>query len=283
MSFKKTACKLLNKVFPLPEHPLNLQNKGIMSLNRWQYQKGRETIKYYLERYSADDIFKDKTVLDIGCGAGGKTIYYTSLGASMVYGIDILPQYEIEANQLAQEKGLSDRFRFVVGDATHLSFDDNFFDTIIMNDSMEHVANPEEILKECRRVLKPGGRLYINFPPYYHPYGAHLSDAIGIPWVHFFFNENTLIEVYKELVSKLPDEQERIKLRISKDGSGCEYISYINKMTIARFQKILENADFSIDYYREVPLRKFLAFTSRIPVIKEGFVKMVVCVLKKPE
>ncbi len=282
MNIKAKTCKLLNRIFPLPEHPLNLQNEGVMTLNRWQYQKGRETIKYYLERYTADDMFKDKVVLDIGCGPGGKAIYYTSLGAAFVYGVDILPQYEAEANQLAKEKGLSQRFRFIVGDASCLDFADNFFDTIIMNDAMEHVSDPLGVLKECKRVLKPGGKLYINFPPFYHPYGAHLSDAMGFPWIHVFFDEKTLIDVYKDRVKMLPDGENRIKLRISKDGSGNEYFSYINKMTISRFQKILPNTSFKVDYYREVPLRKVFAFASRIPPIKEGFVKMVVCVLEKP-
>lgn len=282
MNIKEKTCKLLNRIFPLPEHPLNLQNKGVMTLNRWQYQKGRETIKYYLERYTTDDMFKDKVVLDIGCGPGGKAIYYTSLGAAMVYGVDILPQYEAEANQLAKEKGLSQRFRFIVGDASHLDFENNFFDTIIMNDAMEHVSDPLGVLKECKRALKPGGKLYINFPPFYHPYGAHLSDAMGFPWVHVFFDEKTLIAVYKDRVRMLPDGESRIKLRISKDTSGNEYFSYINKMTISKFQILLPDTTFKVDYYREVPLRKVFTFASRIPHLKEGFVKMVVCVLEKP-
>ncbi|HAS92002.1 MAG TPA: class I SAM-dependent methyltransferase, partial [Clostridiales bacterium] len=45
---------------------------------------------------------------------------------------------------------------------------------------------------------------------------AHLSDAIGIPWVHVFFSEKTLINTYKELVKNLPDGAERIDFRISK-------------------------------------------------------------------
>ena len=66
-----------------------------------------------------------------------------------------------------------------------------------MNDAMEHVADPEGVLKEVLRVLNKKGKLYVNFPPYNHPFGAHLSDAIYIPWVHMFFSEKTLIKSYK--------------------------------------------------------------------------------------
>lgn len=281
MSVKVNLCKKLAKSFPLPVHPFNLQNEGVKTYAQWQFEKGEQTLKFYLEHFTIEEMFKDKTVLDIGCGAGGKSLYYASCGAKIVYGVDVVEHYKEEAETLAAQKGLSDKFRFLLQDAAHMSFESNFFDTIIMNDAMEHVDKPLEVLKECLRVLKPGGRLYLNFPPYYHPYGAHLSDAMGMPWIHLFFSEKTLIASYKELVKGLPDGEKRINFRISKDEQGNEYFSYINKMTISRFKKILKQTDFKIKYYREVPLRKFLKPVSSLPVLKEGFVKMVVCVLEK--
>ena len=56
-----------------------------------------------------------------------------------------------------------------------------------MNDAMEHVEKPLEVLRECYRVLKPGSRLY-KFPSILPSCGAHLSDAIGFPWIHLFFH-----------------------------------------------------------------------------------------------
>lgn len=274
-------CKTLNKLFPLPVHPFNLQNEGKKTYAQWQFDKGWDTIKFYLDKVTEEQMFKDKVVLDIGCGAAGKTLFYASNGVRFIYGIDIVERYEAEANLLAQEKGLSDRFKFILGDAASLPFEDNYIDVIIMNDAMEHVDNPLEVLNECHRVLKPGGRLYLNFPPYYHPFGAHLSDAIGFPWVHLFFSEDTLIKVYKSLVAPLPDGDERISFRISRDEKGREYFSYINRMTIKRFKKILGKTDFKVHYYKEVPLRNMLKPLANIPILKECFVKMVVSILEK--
>lgn len=281
MAVKTTLCKTLNKLFPLPVHPFNLQNQGVKSYAQWQYEKGEETLKFYLEKVSKEEMFKDKVVLDIGCGAGGKTLYYASQGAEMVYGIDVVERYEAEANRLAQEKGLSDRFKFVLGDAAQLPFNKNTFDTIIMNDAMEHVDQPLAVLKECYRVLKPKGRLYVNFPPYYHPFGAHLSDAIGFPWVHLFFDEKTLIEVYKDEVKGLPDGEERIKFRIDVDEKGQEYFSYINGMTIKRFNRIIKETDYKMVHYQEAPLRSFFSPLTKVPILREGFIKMVVGILEK--
>ena len=259
----------------------HLQNDGIKTYAEWQFEKGEQTIQFFLEKTTAHEMFYHKTVLDIGCGAGGKTLYYASKGVKKIYGVDVVEKYQNEAETLAETKGLADKFEFVLGDAANLNFDDNFFDTIIMNDAMEHVAQPLDVLKECYRILKPSGRLYVNFPPYHHPYGAHLSDVIGIPWVHLFFSDKTLIQVYKELAKKHPDGEERIRFRISKDTNGKEYFSYINKMTVKKAANIVKQTGYKIIYYREVPLRQIFKPLIHIPGIKEAFVKMVVYILEK--
>ena len=247
----------------------------------WQYKRGGDTIAFYRERYSLQEMFQGKQVLDVGCGAGGKTMYYAAQGVEHIVGMDIVPHYQQQAQALAQELGFADRFTFVVGDAAHTDFPDNHFDTIVMNDAMEHVDRPDLVLAEVRRILKPGGRLYVNFPPYYHPFGAHLSDLIGIPWVHLFFSEDTLVAAYKQLCQTVPDGEERIRFRISKNEQGREYFSYINHMTIKRFDRLRAQSGMRQAYYREVPLRGFLAPLAKLPLLKEAFVKMVVCVFEK--
>ncbi len=274
-------CMTVNKMFKLPVHPFNLNNEGKKSYAQWQFEKGIETIKFYLKHTNIDEMFKDKVVLDIGCGAGGKTIYYASKGVKRIVGVEILGKYREEAENLAKKYDMDDKFEFVCADAAKTPFEDETFDTIIMNDAMEHVDEPEKVLDECYRILKKNGKLYLNFPPYNHPYGAHLSDAIGMPWVHVFFSEKTLIETYKELVKDLPDGKDRIEFRISKKSDGTEYFSYINKMTIKRANKILENSRFSIEYYSEEPLRSIFKYPAKLPILKEFLVKMVVCVLRK--
>ncbi len=280
MSKTKLLLKL-NKLFKVPVHPFNLQSEGKKAYSMWQYEKGEETIKFYLPFSSKEEMFLDKTVLDIGCGAAGKSLYYASLGAKKVHGVDVVSRYKEESESLANALGLSDKFSFHLGDAANLDFPDNYFDTIIMNDSMEHVSEPSKVLAECKRVLKDGGRLFINFCPYYHPYGAHLSDVIGFPWVHLFFSEKTMIEAYKILVSDFDDKENRISFRFSKNEKGEETISYINRMTIKRFKRILKSCDMNKLYYKEIALRGFLKPLAICPVLKELFVKMTVAVLEK--
>lgn len=270
-----------NKCFKAPLHPFNLQREGVKSYAMWQYEKGAETIKFYLKNYSIEEMFGGKTVADIGCGAAGKSLYYTASGAAKVYGVEILEKYRTEADALAAELGLADKFEFVCADAAHLPFADGSIDTMIMNDAMEHVDEPEAVLRECRRVLRPGGRLYVNFPPYHHPFGAHLSDLIYIPWVHLFFPEKVLIEAYQELAKTCPDGEERIRFRISTRKDAAPYFSYINHMTIKRFERILRTEHITPAYYHHEPLRGAFRHLCRLPLLREMLVKMVVCVIEK--
>lgn len=281
MSLSSSLLITLNKMFPLPVHPFNLANDGKMSYTEWQFRKGDQTIQFFLPFHSQEEMFKDKTVLDIGCGGGGKTCYYATFGPKKIIGIDIVPHYAEEGNAFAREKGLDNIASFMTGDASKMLFEDETFDTIIMNDAMEHVDNPEKTLEECFRVLKKGGHLYINFPPYYHPYGAHLSDAIGFPWVHSFFSEQTLIDAYRKLVQDLPDGQDRLGFRISKRPDGSEYFSYINRMTIRRFRNIQKGVHYPAVYEKEMPLRNVVANLAKTSLFREYFVKMVVCVYQK--
>jgi ubiquinone/menaquinone biosynthesis C-methylase UbiE len=265
---------LLNKLFKKPPHPFNMQLEGEKTYAEWQFENGERTIAFYLKRYTRNEMFAGKNILDIGCGAGGKSLYYASIGAKYVTGIDIVESYAKQSETLAAQLGLSDKFEFVLADAGKMPFGEGSFDTIIANDAMEHVANPAAVLTECMRVLTPGGRLYINFPPYNHPYGAHLSDVIGIPWVHMFFSQKSLIKGYKKLVGGLPDGKKRIKLRISALPDGKEYFSYINKMTLKKFKKLAAGLNLNIEYYKE---ERFI----KIPVFKEFLTRMVVCAIAK--
>ena len=281
MSLSVKLIKLGNKIFKPVVHPFNLADAKQMTYAEWQYEKGADTIAFFAEKYSTSEMFEGKSVLDIGCGAAGKSLYFVKMGADKVVGVDIVESYESEADALAEKLGYSDKFEFVCASADALPYADNSFDTVIMNDAMEHVSDPVSVLDEVMRVIKPEGKIYINFPPYYHPFGAHLSDAINMPWVHFFFSEKACISAYRDLVSKYPDAADRLKFRFSTDEKGREFISYINKMTISRFKKIIKKKNIAPLYYKEAPLRKFLSPFAKLPLLKELCVKMVVCVISK--
>jgi len=283
MNISTYIIKSANHIFPKVVHPFNLQNSGEKSYAEWQFAKGEDTIRLFLKQYTIDEMFANKVVLDMGCGAAGKSLYYISRGAKMLTGVDIVEHYKPEALALAEKLGYADRFNFVVASALDLPFENITFDTIIMNDFMEHVSDPKAALQEALRLLSPKGKIFVNFPPYYHPFGAHLSDTINMPWVHLFFSEQMLVSAYKEFIYGLPDEQERLSLRIGINAKGQEYFSYLNKMTLKKFRGILCQLDITPQFYAEIPLRSYFAPLASLPLLKEMFVKMAVCVIGKSQ
>lgn len=271
----------LNKRFSPASHPFNIESDGGKTYGEWEFERGHTAVGCFSPAFDEREMFFGKNVLDVGCGEGGKSLYFASCGAEYVTGIDIIPEYKPKAEALAKKLGLDGKFRFVVGDASALPFCDGSFDTVIMNDFFEHAENPAKALGEAMRVLKAGGRLFVNFPPYYHPWGAHLSDAINIPWVHMFFGEKTMIEAYKILVSGKPDGKMRLDLRIRKKPDGTEYLGYINKMTLKKASKTVNSLGLRPVMRKNIPLRPWLVPASHLPLLREMFVKTAIYVFEK--
>jgi len=94
-------------------------------------------------------------VLDVGCGSGERLEKMRGLGWT-VSGID----FDEKAVGMAKERGLDVSCGTIPG----IWFPPETFDAITMSHLIEHVPDPIELLKECRRILKPGGRVVVTTP-----------------------------------------------------------------------------------------------------------------------
>ncbi|HTS46389.1 MAG TPA: class I SAM-dependent methyltransferase, partial [Bryobacteraceae bacterium] len=86
-------------------------------------------------------------VLDLGCGGGS----FRAAGACRIVHVDLEPPSSSLPN-------------FVQADAASLPFPKHCVDAIISNHSLEHFNNLSAALGEMRRVVKPGGALYVSVP-----------------------------------------------------------------------------------------------------------------------
>lgn len=269
----------LNKLFKKPVHPFNLEDEGKKTFAEWEFEQSNRLNNYYLPEIDFLKEIQSKTILDIGSGSGGKTTFYALNNAKKIIGIDTEESFIVQAKNFASFKNAKNT-DFLVANAEKMPFENDSFDTCIMNDVFEHVSRPEAVLKEVNRVLKANGRVFINSPPYFHPYGAHLSDLIGIPYVHLLFPEPVLINAYKKLALETKSYEKRIKLRFAIMDNR-EQITYINKMTIARFEKIIHNQEqLKTILYKLIPLKKPLGFLLKTP-LREFFTRMIVYVGEK--
>lgn len=111
-------------------------------------------------------------VLDAGCGGGGTALSLAE-EAGFAVGLDLEARFADAGTRLAREKGVANT-AFAQGDGQALPFRAESFDLVFSHSVIEHVASAEAYLAECRRVLRPGGVLYLSTAPYLSFAGAHL-------------------------------------------------------------------------------------------------------------
>ena len=110
----------------------------------------------YIYRLLGRYEWKDKRVLEVGCGQGSTLNYLPGLGA-WVYGIDMSEGSLAKAKAGAEELAYSDRVKLSVGDAEHLPFDDELFDAVICMGVLHHTPDIGRGVREILRVLKWSG------------------------------------------------------------------------------------------------------------------------------
>lgn len=111
-------------------------------------------------------------VLDDGCGGGGMCVSLAE-ETDRVVGIDPEDRFADAGTRLARELAVRN-VTFARADGCRLPFPDRTFDTVLSHAVIEHVADYRAYLQEARRVLRPGGCLYLQTAPYLSPHGSHL-------------------------------------------------------------------------------------------------------------
>lgn len=101
-------------------------------------------------------------VLDLGCGIGLQTLMAAeAVGAGgEAIGIDLSPGVIAEARRAAAARGLH-QARFRVMDAEAPDFSDHRFDAVISQWALFIFTDPDRVLKEAARMLRPQGRLAV--------------------------------------------------------------------------------------------------------------------------
>ena len=112
------------------------------------------------------DVKKDENILDLACGQGFFAREFTKLGAK-VFGVDI----SNELIKIAKEREPKN-INYTVSKADNLSFiKDSSLDKVSIVLALQNIDNLSGVIKECNRVLKINGRLYLvlNHPAFRIP------------------------------------------------------------------------------------------------------------------
>lgn len=108
------------------------------------------------------------SLLDVGCGPGNLTVDLAArVAPGRVVGVDAAADAIVAARSGSEGGGAE----FLVGHADDLPFDDGRWDVVFAHQLLQHVADPVAVLREMKRVAKPGGTV-----------AARDSDYAGFVW-----------------------------------------------------------------------------------------------------
>jgi len=116
------------------------------------YQRFIESIKYL-------NLKNGDKVLNIWSRTGNAIPYLKNVEGVEIYNLEVSPK------MMARAKEKFPAENFILTDLKILNFPDNFFDAILLLETLEHTPEPLSLLKELKRVLKPSGRLVMSLPP----------------------------------------------------------------------------------------------------------------------
>ncbi|MBW1776486.1 MAG: class I SAM-dependent methyltransferase [Deltaproteobacteria bacterium] len=117
----------------------------------------------------AADLSPNPRILEIGCGRGaGARILLKKMHPRRIEALDLDPVMMHTAKGFLTSKE-RERISLLAGDSTRLPFHSASFDVVFGFGLLHHVPDWESAVKEVARVLKPGGRYYMEelYPPLY--------------------------------------------------------------------------------------------------------------------
>lgn len=258
---------------------------------RMEYDDEREY--GFLNFFESAEGAAGDTVLDLGCGYGGRLVALARLAARRAIGLEVKEDLVAAASHFAREKGCH-HAHFLAGAGEAMPLADATVDAIVSYDALEHVQNPERCLAECLRVLRPGGQCFLVFPPYYHPTGSHLEGYVSrLPYANVLFPSRVLIRAVDEVLAERGD---RFKPGPLRPG---DRLYWLNGLTARGFDRILARSGFEVVSLRHLPLLSpmnrtwearrmryyswLVAPLARAPWVREYFTHRIVAVLRKPE
>ena len=151
-------------------------------------------VRQSLERL---EIEKINNVLELGCGLGFVSTFFSETYNMNIYGTDFDPDQIESARKIHPE---NNKLHFSVEDATQLNFKDSNFDLVLSQNVFHHIPNWQLSVNQIYRVLRPHGYFIwsdLTFPkvikktfqPLVRNYGVYTFEEIKLAFDRIGFKE----------------------------------------------------------------------------------------------
>lgn len=171
-----------------------------------------------LVRKHAVSELKELHVLEIGCSAGGILLPFLKDGA-VVKGYDYDKRYLDYGNNYEPSLNLN------FGGFEDLNKEKNKYDLILINHVLEHLSDPELVVKITRNSLKSDGTLYLSVPGLKNPayYFSPSKSFLGSLHIShlYHFNEASIMRLFKGFNISYMDDEVRSILKMKDDASDA--------------------------------------------------------------
>ena len=236
------------------------------------FQNGEIEIRKFWKRLDTEINFKNKSILDFGCGHGAFCIDLALKNAKRVIGIDL----EKNLLKFAKENldinysNLKNIVEFKEIDILDINFNEKV-DIIVSKDTFEHALNLDKIIDKFYEILNPGGKVYLGFGPLYNFFnGDHGRTNLKLPWLHVILPEKYICKIFN---------RNNLKKITKIEDLG------LNKYSFKDFKKLIYNSKFNVTYFQtnksDHPIFKIINLFKNIPFLKEYLTNNIYCILEK--
>jgi len=152
---------------------------------------------------------KGKKVLEIGCGSGNDAVRFVESGANYT-GIDLTLRAVASTIKKIHNKGLVRQMN-----AEFIDFPDKHFDMVYSFGVIHHTVNPDRVMGEIYRVLKPGGQILIML---YNKFSyRYLIEIMILRKIAWFLH----IPKFDYIRKQIPHPTKEQWISINTDNVGC--------------------------------------------------------------
>lgn len=214
--------------------------KDIISRN-----KGKDDWKLL---FSDCRLSKNDKILNVGCGLGLMELWGLNHGYQC-YGVEPDMVASAIASKLLSLNSYRPSQHIYQEYGEKLHFKDNYFDAVVSLSAFEHVFQPELVMNEMLRVLKPGGFLIIVCPSYSSFWELHYS----LPWSPFF--PKKMAKLYVRLLGRRAgfiDEISFIKPNFFKNYFKTKHIEFKDQSEKAMWSMVQAESSISHPYLGKI-------------------------------